>query len=321
MKEMKLERLGFALTKEHFDLNIDNSALYATNAEELFRAAMIGEKSSRSLFKPIYGVKDRIKLGTVVFDSVIQPGTCEYVATDSTLSQKTFEVCPISIMTEFCVNDVETSFMSDQIAKGSKDYSAPKFMSYLYDELAAEVAEELEYLTFRGDTGLTSSSYLRSCDGLELILSSTQSGVLHPATASSVDQTNVVDKLIEARDAVPKGVRGKDGTAYLVSTNVYDALHDAISDNMSSGTYFVPKIDLKFQGVEVIEAQGASDDVIILGELDKNLLFITDLGADTQAFNVVDFNTTTLVRKVGMRTDAKVKFDVLKPNEIYFHKP
>jgi hypothetical protein len=320
-KEIKLQKLGFSLKPEMFDLNVDPSALYATNATELYRRAMIGENSSRSLFKQIYGIKDRVKLGKVDFQSVIKPGACDFDPSDSDISQETFEVCPIMIGTAFCVEDLEISFVSDQIGRGSKDFSEPAaFMSFFYETLSSVVDEELEILTWQGDTTAT-GSYLEACDGLEKILGATGSGALLPATASAVTITNVVDKLIEARNALPTAVKSKGDFVYMVSTNVMESFMDAISDNQASGQYFLGSLgELNFQGKKMVEIQGASDDVIVAGQL-SNFLFIADLLVDTQGWNVVDFMKTILKRQIGVRTDAKVKFDVLRKNEVYFHKP
>jgi len=319
-KNLELKKLGFALTEQMFDMNVDPSALYETNAVEMYRRAMIGENSSRSLFKQIYGIKDRVKLGTVDFVNVIKPGACDWSPTDSDIAQKTFETCPIMVGTSFCIEDLETSFVSDQIGRGSKDFKEPSaFMNYFYETLQKVVDEELEVLTWQGDTGLT-SSYLQSCDGLEKILAN-EATVLGPTAASPVTMTNVVDKLIEARNAMPKAVKGKSDFVYMVSVNVWEAFQDAISDNQASGQYFLGSNQpLNFQGTPIVKVEGASDDVIVAGQT-SNFLYITDLLADTQGFNVVDFMKTTLNRRIGVRTDAKVAWDVVRYNEVYFHKP
>lgn len=320
MKEIKLQKLGFSLTPQMFDMNVDSSALYATNATELYRKALIGENSSRSLFSQIYGVKDRVKLGLVEFDNVVKPGACDWDPSDSDISQKTFEVCAIMMGTSFCISDLEISFISDQIGKGSMDFKEPSaFMSFFYETLSNVVSEELEYLTWRGDSGTYSGQYLSACDGLETILEADNT-VLGPTAASPVTSTNVISKLIHARNTIPTAVKNKSDFAYMVSVNVYEALLDAVSDNKNSGLYYVEGIELKFQGVPVIKLDGASNDVIVAGQK-SNFLFITDLLADVNGWNVVDFMKTTLNRRIGVRTDAKIKFDYKKGDEIYFHKP
>jgi len=318
-KKIQLKKLNFDLTEQMF-LNVDPSALYETNATEMYRRAMIGENSTRSNFRPILGVKDRVKLAQVDFQNVIKPGTCDFDPMSGDISQKSFEVCPITIQTSICLDSLETAFMSDSIARGSKETNLPQaFMNYFYETLAASVAEELEILSLQGDSGLTASTFLNACDGLEIVLGDSQL-VLTPMTASAVTMTNVVDKLIEARNAIPVGVKGKSDFVYMVSVNCYEAFADAVSDNQASGQYFVGGLQLNFQGVPIVKMEGASDDVIIAGQT-SNFLNITDLELDTQGFNVVDFMKTTLARKIGVRTDAKVAWGVLRDQEVYFHKP
>lgn len=321
-REIKLNRLDFTVKEEMFALNVDSSALYQTNAVEMYRAAMIGENSVRGRFKQILGVKDRVKLGTAVFGTVIKPGACAYDPSDSTISQKTFEVCPIMIGTDVCIDSLETSFVSDQIARGSAAFSEPQpFMNYFYDTLAATVSEQLAILSFQGDSSLIGDTYLKACDGLETVLAAS-TGVTKPVVSArtAVTSANVIAKMTAARNASSKGVKAKSDFAYIVSTNVYEALMDAVSDNKNSGLYYVEGIDLRFQGVPVIKADEASDNVIIATYL-SNLLNISDLESDVTGFNVVDFMKTTLDRKIGVRTDAKVKFDFLVAGDIYFHKP
>lgn len=322
-KELKMTKLGFALKPEMFDMNVDSSALYATNAIELYRRALIGENSSRSLFKQIYGIKDRVKLGSVDFTNVVKPGACDFDPSDSDIAQVTKEVCPIMVGTSFCVEDLETSFVSDQIGKGSANFSEPAaFMNFFYQTLSDVVADELETITWQGDVTQT-TNYLGACDGLEIKLGATGPGTtMKAATASAVTSGNIIAKMIEARTAFTgsnKGVKNSADFAYMLSTNAFEAYLDAISDNKNSGLYFVEGLgEVTFQGKKVIHIEGASDNVIVAGQL-SNFLFITDLLSDVQGWNVVDFMKTALNRRIGVRTDAKVSFDFLRPTEIWYH--
>lgn len=321
-KELKLNTLKFSLIEGMFAMNVDSTADYATNATEYFRKAMIGENSSRAMFRQVLGVKDRIKLGTAEFVSVVKAGDCEFNPSDSTIKQETFTVCPIMIGTSVCIDSLENSFVSDQISKGSANFTEPAFMSYFYETLSKNVAQELEYLTWRGNTtgGTTgATAYLTVCDGLEKTLKNS-SLTKKPASAGTVTSVNVIAKMKEARDAVGTAVRAQADFAYFVSQNVYDALMDSIDDNKKSGLYYVEEVVLKFQGTEVVLAAGMSDNVIVAGAK-SNFLNLSDLAADVNGFNVVDFMRTTLARKIGVRTDAKIGWDVVVKEEVFIHKP
>lgn len=330
IENIKFENIGLELSKADFNetkiqlgINVDSSALYQTNATKYFREAMIGENSSRSKFRQVLGVKDRVKLGKASFVSLIKPGECDFDPSDSNISQKTFEVCPLMVGTSVCVEDLEIAFMSDQLKKGSNDFSDSfEFMNYFYETLSKTTEQELEYLTFRGNTaggGTGSTAYLTACDGLEIKLT-TDNDVKKAATASAITSSNIIDKLIEARDALGTGVKNKSDFVYMLSTNAIEAYRDAVSENKASGQYFVEGVTLNFQGTEVYHAEGASDNVIIAGNWD-NFLNIQDLTSDETGFQVVDFYKTRLDRKIGVRTDFKFSPDYVVSEEIFIHKP
>lgn len=336
LDKIKFDNLKFEFSKEDFNqdftkvelgMTVDSSAAYTTNATEYFRRAMIGENSTRAKFRQVLGVKDRVKLGTAVFDSLIKDGACDFDPSNSTISQKTFEVCPLMVSTSVCIEDLEVSFVSDQLSKGSNDFNDQfAFMNFFYETLSMEHQEEMEYLTFQGQAGVTASfgsEYLSTCDGLEIKMTN-DTNVLKPnagngGVASAVTSTNVIAKLVQARNAMPKAAKNKADFVYIVSTNVYEAYTDAINQNQASGQYFNDAITPNFQGVEIFHAKGASDDVLIAANW-KNLLNLQDLVTDETGYEVVDFYKTKLDRKIGVRTDFKFSPDFLVSEEIYFHK-
>ena len=330
LEKIKFDNIGLELSIEDFskygskvemDMTVDTSADYTTNATDYFREAMIGENQSRGNFRAIFGVKDRVKLGTSTFESLIKSGACDFDPSDSEISQKEFEVCPLMVSTSVCIADLEQSFISDQIAKGSANFNDNfAFMTFFYETLAKEHQEELENLTWKGDTagGETGNlAYLNSCDGLEKKLGA-DGDVLVPGTASPITSSTVVDSIIEGRNALPRGVKSKDGFVIMAATNVVEAYKDAISENQASGQYYVGDVQLNFQGTPIIEIEGASDDVLILADR-MNFLLLQDLISDETGYEVVDFYKTRLDRKIGIRTDFKFGVDYLIGKEIYYH--
>lgn len=324
LETIKMENLGFELEKKDFNLSmtVDSTALYETNAVEYFRRAMIGENSSRSKFRQVLGVKDRTKLGNVVFESLIKAGDCDFDPSASTITQKTFEVTPIMLGTAFCVEDLEMSFVSDQIARGSSSFDDKfAFMTYFYETLTMQSQEELEIATWQADTDGFSPAipYLEVFDGLEKLMLA-DATTLKPVSATAVTAANVIAKIVEGRNALPTAVKNKADFVYILSSNVYEAYVDSISANMQSGAYYASDVPVKFQGREVFEAKGMSDDVIVITYW-SNLLNIQDLLTDETGWNVVDFMKTNLNRRIGVRADAKFQPAYVLGNEVYIHKP
>ena len=294
-------------------MTVDASADYATNAKEYFVKAMIGEEKTRSKFRQLLGVKDRIKLGTVDTSTLtIKAGAATFNPDATTISQKEFEVKPLMMGTSFNVSDLEQSFVSDQLKKGSNNFSDKfEFMNFFYAEVARWLTEQMELITFTGTVAAN------GVDGLETLLA-TDGNVLVPATPSAVTDLNVIDKLKEARNALPAAVRRRPDFVYLVSTNTYDALADAVSENKASGLYYVEADKLRFQGIEVYKADGASDNTIIATYW-ENYLNIQDVMGEELGFNIVDFMKTALNRTIVVRVDFKYQPDYVNSEEIYFH--
>jgi hypothetical protein len=299
-------------------MTVDPSAAYTTNATEYFRKAMIGEEKTRSKFRPLLGVKDRVNLGGVDVTTVtIKPGACDFDPDNTEISQKEYEVKPLMYGTVFCVKSLEESFVSDQLTRGSNSFNQQfAFMNFFFEKLAEELTEQMEIITFQGTV------LANGVDGLETLMAA-DANILVPTVgnggiASAVTDLNVIAKLKQARNVLPKAVRRRKDFVYIVATNVFDALADAVSDNKASGLYYVEDVELKFQGVSIYKADGASDDVIIATYW-ENLVNIQDLLDEELGFNIVDFMKTTLDRKIGVRVDFKFQPTYTNAEEIYFH--
>jgi hypothetical protein len=297
-------------------MTVDPSAAYTTNATEYFRKAMIGEEKTRSKFRQLLGVKDRVNLGGVDVTTVtIKPGACDFDPDDTTLLQKEYLVKPLMFGTVFCVKSLEESFVSDQLARGSNSFNQSfAFMNFFFEKLAEELTQQMEIITFSGTVALN------GVDGLEVLMAADVNVLTPAAPAAAITDLTVVAALKEARDTLPKAVRRRADFVYIVSTNVYDALADAVSDNKASGLYYVENVELQFQGVQIYKADGATDD-LILATYWENLVSIQDLLDEELGFNIVDFMKTTLDRKIGVRVDFKFQPSYTNAEEVYFHLP
>jgi hypothetical protein len=219
--------------------------------------------------------------------------------------------------TIFCVASLEASFVSDQLVRGSNSFNQNfAFMNFFFEKLAEELTEQMEIITFQGTV------LANGVDGLETLMTA-DATVLKPTVgnggiASAITDANVIAKLKQARNVTPVAVRRRKDFVYIVSTNVWDALADAVSENKSSGLYFIEGEQLKFQGVEVYRADGASANLIIATYWD-NLVNIQDLMDEELGFNIVDFMKTALARKVGVRVDFKFQPSYTNATEIYYH--
>lgn len=339
-KELKIN-LGtqsFSLTEEDFTkgvslrntdnkeinmaMTVDASAEYATNAREYFVQAMIGEKKTRSNFRPVLGVKDLVKLGGLTTTAIeIRPGDTEPNFDNTTAVQKEFRVAPLMAATSINISELEQAYMSDQLAKGSNNFTDKfEFMNFFYEQVSREISKKMEKKTY--SAVLATDGY----NGLNVQLAADTSVLVPTAgtggVASAITSANVIDKLKQARNVITSVKDGAvveaDDFVYIVSKDVYNALADEVSENKASGLYYLEGETLAFHGVEVYKSMGASPNTLIAASW-SNFVNIQDLLDEELGFNIVDFMKTTLSRKLGVRVDFKYLPSFVNGDEIYFH--
>ena len=131
--------------KLKFDLNVEANALLCPNPSEFYSKAYITEDTVNN-YRPIPGVKSATKVANVLFDNVLQAASCSFSANPQDLDAIDVDVCSLSAMAELCRFDLESSFISLQMVKGSNgSFEVPSFMAYYWDEMAKEIADEIEF--------------------------------------------------------------------------------------------------------------------------------------------------------------------------------
>lgn len=300
--------------KYEFDIAVAADALYTPNAREFYTKAFI-ETSSLTAFRKLMNIKEKTKIGNLTFTDPVQAANCEFVATDSDLNAKEMEPCKLSIMTEMCQFDLESSFISESMAAGSNGPFVPAdFASHYYDQLGLQTGESLEYLVWQGDTTSGSGS-LALCDGM--FKKFYDDGTIPAAqdiAGISITASNVVAEMTKVYQAIPSALkRKKNQLIWFVSSNVADAYALAVAQ-ASAEQYTTKSEDLRFVGIQLVVGEGMFDDTMCLS-INTNYIFLTDLMNDWSTINTIDLKQTTGAAKVRTRSDFKFGVDFLNPEE------
>jgi hypothetical protein len=152
--------------KLRFDLDIDATALLQANSEAFYSRAYLNEETVDN-YRTLPGIKYKTKISNIVFGQVLQAENCAFNASTDDLASVEISVCSLSAMAEICQFDLEQSFVSLQMAKGSNgDFTVASFMDYYWNEMALTIAENVEKLRWSGDT-LSGDASLALCDGIK----------------------------------------------------------------------------------------------------------------------------------------------------------
>lgn len=304
--------------KLRFDLAVEPNALLCPNPTEFYSKAYITEDVVEN-YRPIPGVKSATKVANVLFDNVLKASSCSFSANPQALDAVDIDVCALSAMAELCRFDLEASFVSLQMAKGSNgDFTVPTFMAYYWDEMAKEIAEEIAILRWKGDKDGDTESFLDLCDGYEKKFSDDED-ILTPATTAAITSSNVLAEMAKAYALAPGKIRKDKRNARLyVSSNVYAAYELAAAAG-NTLAYVTESLGEKFLGVKIVVADGMSDNTMVFTHKD-NLIYAFDGEGDGKALKAVNLEDSVAEPLLRTRTNIKVGFHYTNPKEIVFYQ-
>ena len=287
-----------------FDLNVETNALLCPNPQEFYAKAYITPMVAEN-FRALPGIKTATKLANVVFDALLKPSGCDFVATGSDLDAIDINVCPLSAMAEVCQFQIEQSFLSMQMAGGSNgNWNVVAFMSYYWEQMSAEIGEEIELIRWQGDT-LSVDPILALCDGhlKKLLADATVVDIVN--TPSTV--ANVIAELTKIVQALPAVIKGKKSDLRLyVSSNIAQNYEIAAATG-NTQAYVTEALALKFIGITMIACEGLPSDTAVL-TLKNNLIYAFDAEGDSKALKAVNLEDSVAEPKLRTRANLKVGF-------------
>ena len=311
-----------------FDLNIDSTALLNANPVEFFSKAYISEDIVNN-FRTLPGIKSKTKIATTSFSNLLKASDCNFSTVDGSevLSAVTIDVFPVSALSEICRFDIESSYLSLSMAKGSgASFEVQPFMNFYWDQMAKEIAAEVEVLRWQGNTAGTGSGYTASnaykklADGYEKILLANTSVVDIAATAS-ITTTNVLGELAKIYNqlatSAPQVVSKTADLRFYVSPNIAAAYRQAVAAG-NTLSYVTKNLDFSFLDIKLVVCEGMSATKAVL-TLKDNLIYAFDGEGDGKALKAVNLEDSIAEPKLRTRANLKIGFFVVNGAEIVYY--
>lgn len=309
-----------------FDLNIDSSALLNANPVEFYSKAYINEDIVDN-FRTLPGIKSKTKIATTSFSNILKESSCDFVAGDQTLSAVEIDVCPVSALAEICRFDIEASYLSLSMAKGSgASFEVQPFMNFYWDQMAKEIAAEVEVIRWQGNTAGTgagytaSNAYKKLCDGYEKLLLA-DSTVLDVAATASITSSNVLGEMAKvyaklATDA-PQLINRTSDLRFFISPNIAAAYRQAVAAG-NTLNYVTKNLDFSFLDIKLVVAEGMSANKMVL-TLKDNLIYAFDGEGDGKALKAINLEDSVAEPKLRTRANLKVGFFIVNGAEIVYY--
>ena len=307
------------MRKLKFDLTNGAGATYTPNAESFYAQAYLGSSDIVDNFRTLPGVKFQVKIGTVTFGDILQPSTCAFTAPVDELTAKSMSVCALSSMAQICQFDLEQSFVSLQMAKGSNgDFTVASFMDYYWNEMALTIAENVEKLRWSGDT-LSGDASLALCDGIKKSLVADVANVIDIAAPVAITSANVLAKLAEVYDAIPAAVlANQENLRIYVSSPVAAAYRSAVAASNTQAN-LTQALDFTYLGIKMVLCPGMLGLSTIVATLKDNLIYAFDAEGDGKALRAINLADTVAEPVIRTRANMKVGFTHVNGTEIVFY--
>lgn len=309
-----------------FDLNIDQTALLNTNPVEFYSKAYINEDIVNN-FRTLPGIKSKTKIATTSFSNILKESSCSFTAGDQTLSAIEIDVQSVSALAEICRFDVEASYLSQAMAKGSgASFEVQPFMSFYWEQMAKEIAAEVEVLRWQGNTigsgaGYTASNaYKTLVDGYEKLLLA-DATVLDVAATASITPSNVLGELAKVYNklasSAPQLINRTSDLRFFVSPNIAAAYRQAVAAG-NTLSYVTKNLDFSFLDIKLVVAEGMSVNKAVL-TLKDNLIYAFDGEGDGKALKAINLEDSVAEPLLRTRANLKVGFYIVNGAEIVYY--
>lgn len=296
---------------------VDNTTYTGKDTVGFYSKALL-EGDFLSMIKLVPDVKSKVKMGRLDLTGILQESDCSFTdGGTSTLSQKTLEVCPIKVNLEFCTRDFEVNYLSEQLRPGSLEAQLPaSFQDYILDQIAKNIATDLDALAMTGDTSASPASL---CDGF-LVKWAADSAVIDVAK-TTLSASNIIAEIGKVYAAIPNTIANNGKVKIFVSPAAVKFYKQALAalNNALIGSYNNGDFTLMYIDVPVVEVKHLPTNEMFAAE-PENLWYGTDLVGDQEDILVLPMRDKTGTPTV--RIVAEFKYGVeygIGEEIVYYH--
>ena len=299
-------------------MSVSITSTYAGEFSGKYIAAAL--LSADTLDKGLITIMPNVKFKSVIkkasTDDIVKDATCDFQTGQGTLTltEKILQPEEFQVNLDICKKDLHSDWEAAQMGYSAFDNLPTNFSDFVLAHVAAKVADRTEKNIWSGSTA-TSGQF----DGFSTLLAAdTDLPAGQDIVGTAVTAANVVAELGTVVDAIPTAVYGSEDLVIYAASNVIRAYTRALGgfqsggqgaagyenkgNNQSLGSLF-------FDGIPVVPARGAADDLIIAAEK-SNLFFGTGILNDLNEVRVIDMAETDGSQnvRVVMRFTAGVQY-------------
>lgn len=243
--------------------------------------------------KFIQAVKKSTKIPIMNWSNVIQADGCSWTPSGNiTLTDKELTVCKFKFNVEVCIQDLETSYMSEMQSQGALNSDFPSTpLEYVTSLLTKAVRQDFERILWSGDTTSLDPT-LSLCDGILKIAAADPATTIIPAVVLSA--ANIITELNKVYTAIDDCIMDDNELRLYMPIGTKKMLRQA----MASAVNQVNNLGLglvgdsfDFFGIPIIFTNGIPANTIYASPI-QNSQVGADLVSDIDEVKILNFANT-----------------------------
>jgi hypothetical protein len=249
------------------------------------------------------GVKYKAVLKKLSSANLVQDFTCAFEdPTALTLNEAVLEVKDLKVNLEVCKSQFARDWEAASTGRGfANDVVPANFADFLIGYAAAQVAQNIEFTIWQGDT--TTGSY-QGFDGLEKIIKAQATST--ETTWTTMDVTNVIANIQEVLALLPEALIGNPDTKVYMNRATAQLYRQAIAAAGYAFEYNAFKeFNMQVDGYDIYVCPGMTTGTIVVSKVD-NLFVGVDANSDFAEVKVVDMSLTDASDMVRMAMKFRV---------------
>jgi hypothetical protein len=250
------------------------------------------------------GVKYKAVLKKLSSANLVQPFTCDFAdPTDLTLTEAVLTVTDLKVNLEVCKSEFAKDWEAAATGRGFiNDVVPANFTDFLIGYAAANVAQNIEFTIWQGDTGGTYSSF----DGFEKKLKAALSGSADQTWSATMDATTILANLFALVSALPAALIGSPTVKIYMNRYTAQLYRQAIAAKGYTFEYNAYKdFNMQFDGYDIYVCPGMSNGTVVVAE-PTNLVVGVDANSDFAEVKVVDMSLTDASDLVRMAMKFRI---------------
>ena len=305
--------MSFSITTNYVG---KNAGIWITKA--LFQC----ETLDKGLVNIITNYKDSVTLNKgEALGTLIQADSGGWNASGNfNASGVTYDTVPYKVNVEGVITEWESHWESEKMKPGAHNSNvSADLQSFILDTITGTVSQSLEYSLWRSNWSGSTGYDLTGFYGFLYLLDNAPG--INRVVGTTLTDANVATEIKKVYTGLTGLANYKENGGSKIYMNKQDvAMYKVAVGSASNEAYFTGDREANFLGVPLVGVPGMPRNVMVAGNMEEDIYFLTDLLSDTNEVRVKDMRDVDLTDYMRMKMRFRIGDGVPYGNKLILYK-